>query len=342
MCGPTEWVLLGRQHQRIAVRRALGDEVGADRAAGAGLVLDHHDLSQLAAQLLRDHSRKHVGRAAGGKRHHQLHRTVGPRLGVRERGKEGERDGENDSHGRSAARKASEGWPMVASAKRVTMPREISALVFDAYGTLFDVHSVTRVAESLFPGKGAALSAAWRTKQLEYTWLRSLMGSYEDFSRVTAASLEWTFEFLQLEPGEAARRALIDEYRRLAMFPGSAGDPREARREVPARHPLQRASRDARGGRGPQRAARALPRRHHQRALRANLQARAGGLRAGRGQARPAAHHDGLRVVERLGRRRRQVLRLPRLLGEPGGRAGGAPGGASRRDRARTSPGSRT
>lgn len=99
------------------------------------------------------------------------------------------------------------------------MPREISALVFDAYGTLFDVHSVTRVAESLFPGKGAALSAAWRTKQLEYTWLRSLMGSYEDFSRVTAASLEWTFESLQLAPGDAERRALIDEYRRLAMFP---------------------------------------------------------------------------------------------------------------------------
>lgn len=98
------------------------------------------------------------------------------------------------------------------------MPREISALVFDAYGTLFDVHSVTRVAESLFPGKGAALSAAWRAKQLEYTWLRSLMGSYEDFSRVTAASLEWAFESLRLEPGDAERRALIDEYRRLAMF----------------------------------------------------------------------------------------------------------------------------
>jgi 2-haloacid dehalogenase len=99
------------------------------------------------------------------------------------------------------------------------MPREISALVFDAYGTLFDVHSVTRAAESLFPGKGAALSAAWRTKQLEYTWLRSLMGGYEDFSRVTAASLEWAIESLGIEAGEAQRRALIDEYRRLAMFP---------------------------------------------------------------------------------------------------------------------------
>jgi 2-haloacid dehalogenase len=99
------------------------------------------------------------------------------------------------------------------------MPTEISALVFDAYGTLFDVHSVTRLAETLFPGKGAALSAAWRTKQLEYTWLRSLMGRYEDFSRVTHAALEWTFESLDLQPDERARRQLLEEYRRLAMFP---------------------------------------------------------------------------------------------------------------------------
>ena len=99
------------------------------------------------------------------------------------------------------------------------MTREISALVFDAYGTIFDVHSVTRLAESLFPGKGAALSAAWRTKQLEYTWLRSLMGRYEDFSRVTLSALEWAIEFLALEADDAARRALLDEYRRLATFP---------------------------------------------------------------------------------------------------------------------------
>ena len=99
------------------------------------------------------------------------------------------------------------------------MPREISALVFDAYGTIFDVHSVTRLAESYFPGKGAAISAAWRSKQLEYTWLRSLMGRYEDFNRVTLAALEWTFESLKLEAGETERRGLLDEYGRLAMFP---------------------------------------------------------------------------------------------------------------------------
>jgi 2-haloacid dehalogenase len=99
------------------------------------------------------------------------------------------------------------------------MAREISALVFDAYGTLFDVHSVTRLAESFFPGKGAALSAAWRTKQLEYTWLRSVMGRYEDFSRVTLSALEWTFESLKIEPEDAQRLALLDQYRKLAVFP---------------------------------------------------------------------------------------------------------------------------
>ena len=65
----------------------------------------------------------------------------------------------------------------------------VDAIVVDAYGTLFDVHSVTRLAETLYPGKGAALSQVWRVKQLEYTWLRSLMGRYDDFSAVTAAAL---------------------------------------------------------------------------------------------------------------------------------------------------------
>src|SRR5678815_5222580 len=99
------------------------------------------------------------------------------------------------------------------------MTREISALVFDAYGTLFDVHSVSALAESLFPGKGASLSQAWRTKQLEYTWLKSLMGRYEDFNSVTAASLDWAIATQRIVAGEGAKQALVDEYRRLAMFP---------------------------------------------------------------------------------------------------------------------------
>jgi 2-haloacid dehalogenase len=99
------------------------------------------------------------------------------------------------------------------------MSLESSALVFDAYGTLFDVHSVAQLAESLFPGKGASLSQAWRTKQLEYTWLKSLMGRYEDFNSVTAASLEWAIAAQRIVAGEGAKQALMDEYRRLAVFP---------------------------------------------------------------------------------------------------------------------------
>lgn len=99
------------------------------------------------------------------------------------------------------------------------MTQELSALVFDAYGTLFDVHSVGRLAEALYPGKGAALSAAWRGKQLEYTWLRTLMGRYEDFSRVTVSSLDWALESLGIEAEDAHKRRLVDEYRRLDVFP---------------------------------------------------------------------------------------------------------------------------
>jgi 2-haloacid dehalogenase len=99
------------------------------------------------------------------------------------------------------------------------MAQEISALVLDAYGTIFDVHSVWRLAETHFPGKGAALSSTWRSKQLEYTWLRTIMGGYEDFSRVTQSSLDWSLEFLGIEAEDAVKRSLMDEYRRLAVFP---------------------------------------------------------------------------------------------------------------------------
>lgn len=103
------------------------------------------------------------------------------------------------------------------------MTRMIDALVFDAYGTLFDVHSVTRLAESLYPGKGAALSQAWRVKQLEYTWLRSLMGRYEDFNAVTAAALEWVVDAMGLDRSPDAQAQLLAEYRRLATFPEVKG-----------------------------------------------------------------------------------------------------------------------
>jgi len=106
---------------------------------------------------------------------------------------------------------------------RIPMTARPEALVFDAYGTLFDVHSVTRLAETLFPGRGAALSQAWRAKQLEYTWLRSLMGRYDDFNAVTGDALDWALESLGVAAARDSRTALMRAYRELAPFPEVRG-----------------------------------------------------------------------------------------------------------------------
>ncbi len=95
----------------------------------------------------------------------------------------------------------------------------LRAIVFDAYGTLFDVHSVIALCEQLWPGKGAALSQLWRSKQLEYTWQRSLMRRYEDFARVTEAALRYACTALGLQIDEERRGRLMDAYRTLATFP---------------------------------------------------------------------------------------------------------------------------
>jgi len=94
----------------------------------------------------------------------------------------------------------------------------LQALVFDAYGTLYDVHSVAARAETLFPGRGAALSQLWRQKQLEYTWLRSLMGTYADFNQVTAEALRYSLAALGLDADATAVAALLDQYVHLAPF----------------------------------------------------------------------------------------------------------------------------
>ena len=99
------------------------------------------------------------------------------------------------------------------------MANKISALVFDAYGTLFDVHSVTETCERLFPGNGASLSRLWRTKQLEYTWQRSLMGHYADFDRVTEDGLRYACGALALRYSQSALDTLMEAYRHLTPFP---------------------------------------------------------------------------------------------------------------------------
>jgi len=94
----------------------------------------------------------------------------------------------------------------------------VQGLLFDAYGTLFDVHSVVEAARAV-TREPEALSALWRQKQLEYTWLRSLMGRYEDFWAVTDAALVFACRRLGLDVDAAQRGRLLDAYLALEPFP---------------------------------------------------------------------------------------------------------------------------
>ena len=94
----------------------------------------------------------------------------------------------------------------------------IRGYVFDAYGTLFDVHSVVEAGREV-TSDPATLSATWRQKQLEYTWLRALMGAYVDFWVVTESALRYTIRRLGLSATEDQVRRLMEAYLALACFP---------------------------------------------------------------------------------------------------------------------------
>jgi 2-haloacid dehalogenase len=96
------------------------------------------------------------------------------------------------------------------------------AFLFDAYGTLFDVHSVVEAGRAL-TNDPQALSLLWRQKQLEYTWLRTLMGRYEDFWAVTEAALRFALTRLGIAAGDEAVGRLMEAYLSLATFPDVAG-----------------------------------------------------------------------------------------------------------------------
>ena len=94
----------------------------------------------------------------------------------------------------------------------------IRGYVFDAYVTLFDVHSVVEAGREI-TSDPVTLSATWRQKQLEYTWLRALMGTYADFWEVTEAALRYAIRQLGLAATDAQIRRLMDAYLSLACFP---------------------------------------------------------------------------------------------------------------------------
>jgi len=98
------------------------------------------------------------------------------------------------------------------------MAKALSAVLFDLYGTLLDVHSVAARADQLFPGRGAALSQLWRDKQLEYTRLRTMSNRYVPFTQVVDEALQYAGEMLKLPLDSAARGMLMHEYTQLTPF----------------------------------------------------------------------------------------------------------------------------
>jgi 2-haloacid dehalogenase len=102
------------------------------------------------------------------------------------------------------------------------MNMRMRAALFDVFGTLLDVYSVTRRAEQMFPGHGTRLAIVWREKQIEYSRLRSMSARYEPFSQVTRDALEFALEVLRINHTRTHVQELLDEYRRLTPFPDVA------------------------------------------------------------------------------------------------------------------------
>ena len=98
----------------------------------------------------------------------------------------------------------------------------IKAVVFDAYGTLYDIQSVAAVTDEAFPGYGEIITQIWRIKQLEYTWLRSLMRRYQDFSVITRDSLAYTLRVLGLKHDSGVFERIMEKYLHLDLYPDAS------------------------------------------------------------------------------------------------------------------------
>ncbi|CAN7155091.1 haloacid dehalogenase type II [Rossellomorea sp. LjRoot5] len=94
----------------------------------------------------------------------------------------------------------------------------IKAFVFDAYGTLFDVHSVIEKCNELFPEKGEEISQVWRQKQLEYSFLRQLMGTYTTFFSITKDALHYACVQVGVDLTDEKEKVLLDAYLELTHY----------------------------------------------------------------------------------------------------------------------------
>ena len=96
---------------------------------------------------------------------------------------------------------------------------KLRTVLFDAYGTLFDVYSVALLAEQLYPGHGERLGLIWRDKQIDYSRVCSMSGHYQPFWDLTRAGLRYAALRLNLKLDIAAEERLMNQYRHLSAFP---------------------------------------------------------------------------------------------------------------------------
>ncbi len=99
------------------------------------------------------------------------------------------------------------------------MKPTIKAFIFDVYGTLFDVHSVIDKCNEFYPNKGEAISQTWRKKQLEYSFLRQLMGRYKTFLDITRDALRYAVKEQQEDLSKENEEMLIEAYLHLSHYP---------------------------------------------------------------------------------------------------------------------------
>lgn len=122
---------------------------------------------------------------------------------------------------RLAAAGASSGVVTARPAARAAAVPKIKAVAFDAF-TTFDPRPLAALAEELFPGRGTELSSAWRTRQFEYAWLRTLIGDYVDFWRVTEDALVIAAKLQKLDLTAERRDRLMQAFLELKAWPDAA------------------------------------------------------------------------------------------------------------------------
>jgi 2-haloalkanoic acid dehalogenase type II len=195
---------------------------------------------------------------------------------------------------------------------------KVKGMAFDAFA-VFDPRPVATLTEKLYPGSGVALTNLWRTRQFEYTWLRTISGRYSDFMRVTEEALVFATRTLKLDLPSDIRDELLQAYLGLEAWPDAA----------PVLQKLKAASvrlvilsnftpamlSGGIQGSGPRRRVRACAEYRS----RQDLQTRSPRLPAWDRRFGIASGANCVRGVRGLGCRWSQDVRVPDLLGEPAG-----------------------